>query len=103
MSTLLVPALYFVSGLCAFAALHHGIAAMHRRANRVHIQFAGLSLFILVLVLAKAGAYQAQTAEALVGLRKLEVSAISRLFSLSRKPAEPNTVIKRPGSFVLGA
>ncbi len=55
---------------------------MHRRANRIHIQFAVLSLFILVLVLAKAGAYQAQTAEALVSLRKLEVSAISLLFAL---------------------
>jgi len=82
LNTLLVPALYFVSGLCAFAALHHGIAAMHRRANRIHIQFAGLSLFILALVLAKAGAYQAQTAEALVSLRKLEVSAITLLFAL---------------------
>lgn len=82
LSTLLVPALYFVSGLCAFAALHHGMAAMQRRANRIHIQFAGLSLFILVLVLTKAGAYQAQTAEALVSLRKLEISAISLLFAL---------------------
>jgi len=82
LSTLLVPALYFVSGLCAFAALHHGIAAMQCRANRIHIQFAGLSLFILALVLAKAGAYQAQTAEALVSLRKLEVSAITLLFAL---------------------
>jgi PAS domain S-box-containing protein len=82
LSTLLVPALYFVSGLCAFAALHHGMAAMQRRANRIHIQFAGLSLFILVLVLTKAGAYQAQTAEALVTLRKLEISAISLMFAL---------------------
>jgi len=82
LSTLLVPALYFVSGLCAFAALHHGMAAMQRRANRIHIQFAGLSLFILVLVLTKAGAYQAQTAEALVSLRKLEISAVSLLFAL---------------------
>jgi len=58
------------------------MAAMQRRANRIHIQFAGLSLFILVLVLTKAGAYQAQTAEALVSLRKLEISAVSLLFAL---------------------
>ncbi|MFZ0106633.1 MAG: ATP-binding protein [Thiobacillus sp.] len=82
MNALLIPTLYFTSGLCAFAALHHGIAAMHRQAHRSHIQFAGLSLFIMLLVLAKAGAYQAQTAEALVTLRKLEVSAITLLFAL---------------------
>jgi PAS domain S-box-containing protein len=101
LTTLLVPALYFVSGLCAFAALHHGIAAMHHRANRIHIQFAGLSLFILALVLAKAGAYQAQTAEALVSLRKLEISAISLLFaSLPWFIAEYTDI--RPRKLLLG-
>ena len=82
MTTLLVPALYLVSGLCAFAVLHHGLAALQRRANRIHLQFAGLSLFILVLLLAKAGAYQAQTPEALVSLRKLEGAAITLVFAL---------------------
>ncbi|MCU0810642.1 MAG: ATP-binding protein [Thiobacillaceae bacterium] len=82
MHTLLIPTLYVTSGLCAFAALHHGIAAMHRQASRIHVFFAGLSFLIMALVLAKAGAYQAQTAEALVSLRKLEVSAITLLFAL---------------------
>ena len=102
MSTLLVPALYFVSGLCAFAVLHHGIAAMHRRANLIHIQFAWLSLFILALVLAKAGAYQAQTAEALVSLRKLEISAISLLFALFPWFVAEYTDI-RPRKLLLGS
>jgi PAS domain S-box-containing protein len=82
LNTLLIPTLYVTSGLCAFAALHHGIAAMHRQASRIHIFFAGLSFLIMALVLTKAGAYQAQTAEALVTLRKLEISAISLMFAL---------------------
>ncbi len=82
MSTLLVPALYVVSGFCAFAALHHGIAVMQRRVSRIHLLFAMLSLLIMALVLAKAGAYQAQTVEALIALRKREISAVCLFFML---------------------
>lgn len=82
MSALFIPTLYVMSGLCAGAALHHGIAASRRQARRIHLLFAALALIILVLVLAKATAYQAQTAETLVALRKLEVASVCLLFAL---------------------
>jgi PAS domain S-box-containing protein len=80
MSAILVPTLYVMSGVCAFAALHHGLAAMRRRVNRIHILFAMLSLSIAVLVLAKAGAYQAQTIRELIAMRKWEISAVCVFF-----------------------
>lgn len=80
MSGVLVPTLYVMSGVCAFAALHHGLAVMQRRVSSIHLLFAGLSLTIMALILAKAGAYQAQTAEELIALRKWEISAICLLF-----------------------
>ena len=82
MSAIFVPTLHVMSGVCAFAALHHGLAVMRRRVNRTHLLFAGLSLLMMALILAKAGAYQAQTAQELVVLRKQEISAVSLLFML---------------------
>jgi len=82
MSTLLVPTLYAISGVCAFAALHHGLAVVQRRVSRIHLLFAVLSLLIMAIVLAKAGAYQAHTVEALITLRKWEISAVCLFFML---------------------
>jgi PAS domain S-box-containing protein len=82
MSGILIPTLYAMSGVCAFAAMHHGLAVMRRRVYRVHLLFAMLSLLIMALILAKAGAYQAQTAQELVALRKWEVSTICLFFVL---------------------
>jgi PAS domain S-box-containing protein len=82
MSGILVPTLYAMSGVCAFAALRHGLALMQRRVSQTHLLFAALSLLMMAIILAKAGAYQAQTAEALVVLRKWEISAVCLLFML---------------------
>jgi PAS domain S-box-containing protein len=82
MSAILVPALYAISGFCAFAALHHGLAVIQRRVSRIHLLFTVLSLLVMALILAKASAYQAQTVEALITLRKWEVSAICLFFML---------------------
>ena len=82
MSGIFIPTLYAMSGVCAFAALRHGFAVMQRRVSRIHLLFAMLSLLIMALILAKAGAYQAQTADTLVALRRWELSAISLVFIL---------------------
>jgi len=82
MSALLVPALYAISGFCAFAALHHGLAVVQRRVSRIHLLFAVLALLIMAIILAKAGAYQAQTVETLITLRKWEISAVCLFFML---------------------
>ena len=80
MTAALIPTLYVMSGVCAFAALHQGLAYARRRGSHIHLLFALLSVSVMVMILAKAGAYQAETAQALVVLRKWEVSAITFLF-----------------------
>jgi len=80
MSGIFIPTLYAMSGVCAFAALRHGLAVMQRRVSPIHLLFAGLSLTMMVLILAKAGAYLAPTVQELIALRKWEISAVSLVF-----------------------
>jgi PAS domain S-box-containing protein len=71
-----------MTGFCAFAALHHGLAVVQRQVSQVHLLFAALCLSIVTMILARAGAYQAQTVQALIPLRKWEVSAVCIFFML---------------------
>ena len=73
MSAILIPSLYVMSGICAYAALHHSLAVMQRRVSQVHLLFAALCAVVMAYILVRAGAYQAQTVESLVLLRKWEV------------------------------
>lgn len=82
MSGIFIPTLYAMSGVCAFAALHHGLAVMRRRVYHPHLLFAFLCLLATAFILAKAGAYQAETAQELVALRRWEISAACIFFSL---------------------
>ncbi|MDP3584773.1 MAG: ATP-binding protein [Thiobacillus sp.] len=80
MSALLVPSLYAMSGVCAYAALHHGLAVMQRRVSQTHLLFAALCGAVMAYILVRAGAYQAQTVEALVALRKWEVVGVCLIY-----------------------
>ncbi|MDO9315325.1 MAG: PAS domain-containing protein [Burkholderiaceae bacterium] len=61
MSTILIPSLYAMSGVCAFAAL------------------CGV---VMAYILVRAGAYQAPTVEALVALRKWEATGVCLIYIL---------------------
>lgn len=82
MTGIFLIVLYVTSGFCAFAALHHGLATAFRRAERYHLLFSLASLAIAAMVMARAGAYGAQTADQLVALRRWEISTLC-LFVLS--------------------
>jgi two-component system, LuxR family, sensor kinase FixL len=71
-----------MSGACAFAALHHWLALKQRRMQHIHLLFAVLCLSIMAMILARAGAYQAQTVQALIALRKWEISAVCLFFMI---------------------
>jgi PAS domain S-box-containing protein len=73
MSEILIPALHVMSGVCAYTALHHGLAVMRRRANRIHLLFASMALLTAALIMARAGAYGAQTVAELVAMRRWEI------------------------------
>lgn len=82
MSTILIPSLYAMSGVCAFAALHQGLAVMQRRVSQTHLLFAALCGVVMVYILVRAGAYQAPTVEALVALRKWEAAGVCLIYIL---------------------
>ncbi|MBT9611917.1 MAG: PAS domain-containing protein [Burkholderiales bacterium] len=73
MKEILVPALYVMSGVCAYTALHHGLAVLRRRVNRIHLLFALMSLLTAALIMARAGAYGAHTVSELVAMRRWEI------------------------------
>lgn len=80
MSAILVPSLYIMSGVCAYAALHHGLAVMQRRVSQTHLLFAALCGVVMAYILVRAAAYQAPTVEALVALRKWEVVGVCLIY-----------------------
>ncbi|MDM0035889.1 ATP-binding protein [Variovorax sp. J22P271] len=75
MSGILVSTLCALAGVIAYAALHNGIVGLQRPVHRTHLLFAVLCVTITVYVGAKAGAYGAETAAALVAMRRLELGA----------------------------
>lgn len=82
MSGIFLPTLYVISGIYAYSALHHVLSVLRRQLNRIHLLFALLCLLAAALTLARAGAYQAQTAQTLAEMRRWEVLAGSLFLSL---------------------
>jgi PAS domain S-box-containing protein len=96
MSGFLLFALYTMIGIYAYSALSHAIAHLRRQVNRSHLLFALLCLLIAAFTLARAGAYQAQTAQALVELRRWEVMSGSLFLAIFPWFIAEFTGIRRP-------
>jgi PAS domain S-box-containing protein len=62
-----------MSGVCAYAALHHVLSVMRGRVNRVHLLFALMCLLTAALIMARVGGYGADTAAELVAARRWEI------------------------------
>jgi PAS domain S-box-containing protein len=73
MNAILVPALYGLSGVCAYAMLTHVLIAWRRPVDRMHLLFAAVCLWVALYVIAEAGAYWAETAQALVAFRRWQI------------------------------
>jgi PAS domain S-box-containing protein len=74
MNGILVPVLYCLSGICAYAALHHWLVAWRRPVERTHLLFAVMCLAVALYTVAKAGGYRADTAQTLVTMRRWDYS-----------------------------
>jgi len=72
-NAILVPVLYGLAGLCAYATLHHCLIASRRPVDRTHLLFAALCLWVALYAVAGAAAYQAETAQALVAMRRWQI------------------------------
>ena len=66
--------LYLLSGVCAYAAAVHLIAALQGRANRVHLAFAGMCLSNIPYVLSLDRTFHAENTQVFVTLLKWNLS-----------------------------
>lgn len=82
MNSLLVPALYGLAGICVYAALQHLLTTYRRSDTRAHFWFGLQCLAIAGYVLAKAGAYQADSAREVVYFRHWEATTAMVFFVL---------------------
>jgi two-component system sensor kinase FixL len=96
MSGFLLFALYTMIGIYAYSALNHALAYLRRQVNHYHVLFALLCLLIAAFTLARAGAYQAQTAQALVELRRWEVMSAGLFLAIFPWFIAEFTGIRRP-------
>jgi len=82
MNEVLIPLLYGLAGICFYAGLHHLLVEWRASAGRTHLIFAFLCFMVALYVLAKAGVYRAESAHALVAMRRWEVSCGLVFFSV---------------------
>jgi PAS domain S-box-containing protein len=82
MKGIFLPALYAISGVYAYAALNHSLSYLRRQVSSNHLFFALLCLLAMAFNLSRAEAYQVQTAQALVEMRRWEVSSGSMFLIL---------------------
>lgn len=76
MREILLPVLYVTSGVCTYAALHHGLSVMRGRVSRVHLLFALMCFLTAALIMARVGGYSAHTAVELVAARRWEIVSL---------------------------
>ena len=80
MDSILLHTLYVLSGVCAYAAMHHAYVGWRHPVDRAHLLFALMCLMIAAYVVAKAGAYESGSAELLVRRRRWELSFAMAFF-----------------------
>lgn len=81
MTSVLIPVLYGLAGVCVYAAVHHAFIAGRRPVDRTHLWFALMCAMIAAYVAAKASAYQAGSVQSLVELRRWEMAFAILLFA----------------------
>jgi len=70
MSEIVIPGLFFLTGISAYAAVNHFSICSHRPLDRVHLLFAGMCVIMILFSLAHIAAYHAITvAEYVTALR----------------------------------
>lgn len=97
----LIPTEYAMAGVCAYAALHHALIARRRPVERTHLIFAVLCAMVVGYVVAKAGAYQAESAQTLISGRRWEMSFAALFFAAFPWFAGAYTEL-RPGRLAAG-
>jgi hypothetical protein len=80
MNGILQPLLYVLAGVTAYAAVLHALIGARRPVEPVHLWFALMCVTLIAYLVAKAYAYQADSAEELVAGRRWEAHFSLLLF-----------------------
>lgn len=72
MAPILLATHPLLAGVCLYSAVHHFWVGARRPRHSVHLLFALLSFAVALYVLAKLGAYQAESVDELVTMRRAE-------------------------------
>ncbi|MGH8547170.1 MAG: EAL domain-containing protein [Methylococcales bacterium] len=82
MNEIVIPGLYLLSGICAYAAINHFSIALHRPRDRVHLLFGGMCLSMLMFGLFQIRCYRAETVVDFVPAFKCSIAVIMPFFVL---------------------
>lgn len=77
-----IPALYLLTGICAYAASHHLFVALRRPLDRVHLLFSGMSLLVVIFGLFQVWGYRAETVAESVQALKWGLAVVTLSFIL---------------------
>ena len=76
MQDIVIPGLYLLCGICAFATIQHLLAAFFPSRDRTHLLFACMTLAMGLYVLCQAWSYQAETVVQLAAALKVSMAVI---------------------------
>ncbi len=82
MNMIVIPSMYLLAGICAYAAFTHLTAGLRRPFDLIHLLFAGLCLTMLPFAIYSALAMQAETVSEFVHALKGNIAAIIIFFGL---------------------
>lgn len=76
MQDIVIPGLYLLCGICAFATIQHLLAAIFPSRDRTHLLFACMTLSMGLYVLCQVWSYQAETAIQMAAALKVSMAVI---------------------------
>ena len=71
-----IPGLYLLSGICAYAAINHLATALRPPHDRVHLLFSGMCLLMVMFGPLQAWGYRAENVAELVSALKWSLAVI---------------------------
>lgn len=97
MNEIVIPGLYLLSGICAYAAINHLYIGLHGPRGRVHLLFSGMCLLMAIFGLCQAWGYRAETVAEFSPALKWSLAAAAPFYILFlRFLAEYTGVRSRP-------
>jgi diguanylate cyclase (GGDEF)-like protein/PAS domain S-box-containing protein len=82
MKDIVIPGLYILSGICAYAAINHLVIGLRRPRDKVHLLFSAMCLLMMVFSLCQVSNYRADTVAELVPALKRSLATVTTFYVL---------------------